>query len=317
MIGVHQALMIAGRKNVTSMVWVPRVASVANSFTGVARSESIGLFVAISNTGSSNRVMTSPNGEDWTTGTTENYPWEDICYSDTLGKFCAISYATSGSGRYMVSSDGLSWADGAMPISGAHGICWADTLGLFVVVGAIGTNRVATSPDGVNWTAHVGNNSKGWRCVTYSENLALLIAGATDVSGGQNVMTSQDGSSWDIRSTPIGEIQSIHHIDDGVVTKIAAVGGQGVTYSADGTLWLDGHESADNVWRGVTSGAGNFVAVSSSGSSNRSMVSSTGGLWGSQVTPNDQYRAIAYSDSLGVFVAVATDGDRVMTGTLN
>src|SRR5690606_12150571 len=68
--------------------------------------------------------------------------------------------------------------------------------GLFVAVATDGTNRVMTSPDGINWTARTATQANQWRSVTYGNDLFVTVAN----SGTDRVMTSLDGINWTART---------------------------------------------------------------------------------------------------------------------
>jgi predicted RecA/RadA family phage recombinase len=102
-----------------------------------------GLFVAVANSGTGNRVMTSPDGITWTIRTSAaNNSWQSVTYGN--GLFVAVS--TDGSGnRVMTSSNGITWT---IRTSAANNGWTSVTYGngLFVAVANSGTgNRVMTS----------------------------------------------------------------------------------------------------------------------------------------------------------------------------
>jgi len=59
--------------------------------------------------GVGNRVMTSPNGIDWTIRVSAaDNGWHSVCWSPELELFCAVSYSGTGN-RVMTSPDGINW----------------------------------------------------------------------------------------------------------------------------------------------------------------------------------------------------------------
>lgn len=70
------------------ITWTSRTSAADNSWRSVAYGN--GLFVAVSNTGTGNRVMTSPDGINWTirTSATDN-AWISVTYG--AGLFVAVS----------------------------------------------------------------------------------------------------------------------------------------------------------------------------------------------------------------------------------
>jgi predicted RecA/RadA family phage recombinase len=85
--------------------WVSRTAPAANLWGTVTYAN--GLFVAVSSTGSGNRVMTSPDGINWTSRTSgADMTWGGITYGN--GLFVAV--AASGTGnQVMTSPNGTSY----------------------------------------------------------------------------------------------------------------------------------------------------------------------------------------------------------------
>jgi hypothetical protein len=63
----------------------------------------LGLFCAVSFTGTPNMVMTSPDGITWTSRTSAaDNGWLSVTWAKELGLFCAVSYTGSGN-RVMTS----------------------------------------------------------------------------------------------------------------------------------------------------------------------------------------------------------------------
>lgn len=80
-----------------------------------------------------------------------------------------------------------------------EGICWAPALGLFCAVYDRDAVRVATSPDGINWTARTAASDLNWQSVCWSEELGLFVACAATVIS-PALMTSPDGITWTSRT---------------------------------------------------------------------------------------------------------------------
>ncbi len=111
-----------------------------------------GLFVAVADSGD-NRVMTSPDGINWTPGTTPTPAsnWQSVTYADDM--FVAV--ASGGTNRVMTSFDGITW----VPHSAAAASNWQSVIygsGLFVAVAYAGAgNRVMTSGEFVDVIAPI------------------------------------------------------------------------------------------------------------------------------------------------------------------
>ena len=170
--------------------WTNRTSAADNSWTSVTYGN--GLFVAVSSTGTGDRVMTSPDGITWTirTNATDNY-WRSVTYGN--GLFVAVADFGSGTGnRVMTSPDGITWTIRTSGTNAWNSVTYGN--GLFVAVAADGVgNRVMTSPDGITWTNRTSANNVIWTSVTYGNGLFVAVSS----SGiGNRVMTSLDGITW-------------------------------------------------------------------------------------------------------------------------
>jgi hypothetical protein len=82
--------------------WVIRTSAADNDWRAVCFGNN--LFVAVANSGTGNRIMTSPDGITWTLQTSAaDYDWVDICYG--LGYYVCIS----SNGYIMSSPDAITW----------------------------------------------------------------------------------------------------------------------------------------------------------------------------------------------------------------
>jgi hypothetical protein len=124
------------------ITWTSRSAAADKGWWGITYGN--GLFVAVSYTGTGNRVMTSPDGITWTSrSAAADYGWLGVTYGN--GLFVAVSYTGTGN-RVMTSPDGITWT---IRNSAADNNWISVTYGngLFVAVAFSGTgNRVMTSP---------------------------------------------------------------------------------------------------------------------------------------------------------------------------
>jgi alpha-tubulin suppressor-like RCC1 family protein len=76
-------------------------------FQSICRSDSLNLFVAITNNNINQQIATSPDGLTWTLRNTPNNNWTSVSWSNKLNLFVAV--ANSGTNRIMKSSDGINW----------------------------------------------------------------------------------------------------------------------------------------------------------------------------------------------------------------
>ena len=120
--------------------WTIRTSAADNNWLSVTYGN--GLYVAVANTGTGNRVMTSPDGITWTIRTSAA---DNNWYSVTYGNGLYVAIGASGTGnRVMTSPDGITWT---IRTSAADNVWYSVTYGngLYVAIGASGTgNRVMT-----------------------------------------------------------------------------------------------------------------------------------------------------------------------------
>ncbi len=276
-------------------------------------------FVAVADSGTGNRVMTSLDGIKWTTRTsaTDNN-WKSVTYG--RGLFVAVSDSGTGN-RIMTSPDGINWTIRESPKHAGNYVDnnWKSVTygnGLFVAVADSGTGkRVMTSDDGINWTIRTSAIDKNWKSVTYGKGLFVAVAdGGTD----NRIMTSDDGINWTTRKSPKdtnniiinNDWKSVAH-GKGLFVAVASSGtGNRVMTSPDGIKWTIRKSSDDNDWKSVTYGKGLFVAVS-----DISVMISPDGIKWTTITgaPVNDWKSVTYGK--GLFVAVSQSGsdNRVMT----
>ena len=307
--------------------WTGRTSSndTTNQWIGVCWSPQLGLFVAIANFGS-NKLMTSPNGINWTgtASTNEGNEWWGVCWSPQLSLFVAVGYI--GSIRVMTSPDGTTWTGSSASDEGSGwlGICWSPELGIFVAVAYNGPTRVMTSHNGKNWTNRPAP-ANAWYSVCWSPELRLFVAVA---EGGTNrVMTSRDGTTWTTDGLSSNENNSWVSVcwssELGLFVAVAYSGSNRVMTSSNGINWTGYLSVNDNTnnWHSVcwSPQLRLFVAVAGSGT-NRVMTSPDGRTWTGRLSANDNTNAwlgICWSPELGIAVAVGNSGsNRVMTSSL-
>jgi hypothetical protein len=260
------------------------------------------LFVAVAQTGTGNRVMTSPDGITWTSRTSAA---DNSWYSVTYGNGLFVAVANSGTGnRVMTSPDGITWTS---QNSTADNAWLSVTYGnnLFVAVAGNGTGRVMTSPDGITWTSRTSAANNSWYSVTYGNGRFVAVAQS---GTGNRVMTSDNGIDWTSRTSAADdEWKSVAYGNNTFVAVAGAGTGSRVMTSPDGSTWTAQTSAANNSWISVTYGNGLFVAVANSGSGNRVMTSPDGVTWTSRTSAADNYwYSVAYGNNR--FVAVAADG---------
>jgi hypothetical protein len=237
------------------VTWTSRTAAANNNWNSIAFAENT--FVAVSETGTGNRVMTSTDGITWISRTSAaNDNWASIAYGN--GKFVAIGR----SGSTMSSPDGITWTLGRS----TDGVEWTAITygnGIFVAVGTAAL--VMTSSDGISWTAGT-RSSQSLLTIVFGND--RFIASATN----STLFSSLDGLTWSGPINP-GVVAFFHGITYGN-NLFVAVGrnpswyageaGRAIT-SPDGITWTADTTTPANYanydWRSVAYANGVYVAV--------------------------------------------------------
>lgn len=179
--------------------------------------------------------------------------------------------------------------------------------GLFVALGhETGSDRIITSPDGINWTVRAAPEINNWTGVTYGNGLFVAVAFG---SSAHSVMTSPDGINWTARTAPVDDWMAVTY-GNGMFVAVATGSGTIMT-SPNGINWTKRTVPNGSGWWDVTYGGGQFVAVSEKGT-NRVITSPNGINWTERTPPLGQWGSVTYGN--GLFVAVAySSADRIMT----
>jgi len=201
--------------------------------------------------------------------------------------------------------------------NGWRSIAWANSLGLFCALSWDGSQRVMTSPDGINWTSRNASQANNWKAITWSEDLTLFCA--VSENGTDRVMTSPDGINWTSRSASTANSwQSITWSSS--LTLFCAVSTDGtnnqVMTSPDGTNWTTRTTSgSSNYWGDITWSEDLTLFCVVGQSSTKIMTSPDGINWTNRTSPiSSALQSVTWSSSLTLFCAVSNSGsDRVIT----
>jgi hypothetical protein len=299
-------------KNPPGNEWTLRESPVTTDWRSVTYGNRT--WVAVGNSGSGNRVMTSPDGVNWkqSPATDDIYSWSTVTYGKpegTGGLFVAMS-VNANTNNIMTSPDGVNWTTQRSPVSRP----WFDVTyggGRFVAIASSQFPNVLSSPDGINWTAANATGEIWWTSVTYGNGMfvAVALTGEDD-----RVMRSTDGGlTWTAGSNIPRELWNAVAYENG---RFVAVGNNAIMTSPDGINWTRRASPANKNWTSLTYGNGRWVAVANTGSIEADfiMVSEDAETWELRASPaTSHWRDVHFRN--GMFVAVASNGQtgRVMT----
>ena len=283
-----------------------------------------GVYVAVAQSGETERVMTSSDGITWTLRTPidEVLPWHSIVFG--AGLFVAVSLGND----VITSPDGITWTRRSL----SSGLDWRSVTyggGLFVAVASNGAvKQVMTSPDGIIWTSQTGSIIATWLGIAYGNGLFVAV------SNSGKVMTSPNGSDWTTRTYP-GSSHSWVDIAYGNSLFIVMGEDGDVLRSSNGISWTDSYQ--DNYpLVSVTYGDGYFIALSRDvlyvdrfqtidgvttlvasdivAAQNPQIITSVDGItWTPRGAPNDSHwSAMVFGDGRFVGVSEYGYGSRVM-----
>jgi alpha-tubulin suppressor-like RCC1 family protein len=303
--------------------WISRSSASDNNWTSICYSSDKNLFVAVSNSGTNNRVMTSSDGIVWTSRTSVDNNWTSVCYSSFLSLFVAVSNSGTGN-RVMTSLDGITWTSRTSASDNNWtSICSAEDVELLVAVSSTGTgNRVMTSIDGINWISGASVADNDWTSICYSSNLLLFVA-VSSTGIDNRVMTSIDGLTWTSRTT--GSDNNWTSVCYSPTLELfAAVSNTGdnrIMISSDGIEWSNVNSYVNNNWTSIcwANSLELFIAIANSGTNDCIMTSIDGYQWIIQDNNiNNSWTSICWSNNHNCAVAVSNTGtaNRVLTSTI-
>jgi len=172
----------------------------------------------------------------------------------------------------------------------------------------------------LEWVPTATPVDNNWRSVCRSESLNLFVAVSSTGSGNQ-VMTSQDGFDWIIRTTPTPTKGWVSVIWVETLGLFIAAAQGGIMTSPDGITWTLETIPAANGWHDLawSESLHLLVAVSWDGHPNQVMTSPNAHTWTLRTTPlNQQWEGVIRSDQKGLFIAGADSGvatSRMMRST--
>jgi hypothetical protein len=266
--------------SIDGRAWLASKMTIFNNWSSICWANSISTFIAVSNTGTNNRVITTLDTITWTNRTSPNNDWTSVCWSNNLN--IAVAVANSGTNnRIMTSYDSIVWTSRTSPADnnwtsvcvGKVDVGLIIERDLFVAVASSGSNRVMISEDGINWSLQNAATNNNWTSVCWSNTLNLFAAVSSN-SINNRVMTSPDGINW--------------------TSQVSA---------------------ANNEWTSICWSPYfiKFIAVSQTGNNNRIMTSVNGINWVTQTSvKNYEWSSVCYSMNYIIAVSKTGEGDRIM-----
>ncbi|MFM2374746.1 MAG: hypothetical protein RLZZ234_741, partial [Candidatus Parcubacteria bacterium] len=148
------------------ITWTSRTSAADNTWRSVTYGN--GLFVAVAQTGTGNRVMTSTDGITWTSRTSAaDNSWYSVTYGN--GLFVAVAFSGTGN-RVMTSPDGITWTSRTSAADHVwDSVTYAN--GLFVAV--------ACGVTGISCNATAGNRVMTSSSTALSTTIATFGANAS------------------------------------------------------------------------------------------------------------------------------------------
>jgi len=228
--------------------------STTNNWNSMAWSNYLNMGVAVSSSGTNNRIITLTQNNSIASYTFANYNvnnnWTSVCWSSDLNMFVAV--ASSGYGnRVAISYDGLTWFTKTSPVDNNWtSICWSAELMLFVAVASSGTgNRIMTSSNGNIWTSQTSPVDNNWTSICWSAELMLFVAVASSGTGNR-IMASSDGINWTSRTSPADNnwTQVIWISELYMFVACASSGTNRLMYSFDSISWNLLSTPVNNSW---------------------------------------------------------------------
>lgn len=256
--------------------WTAQVASEANLWQCITYNISLGLFVAVSSSGT-NRVMTSPDGITWTPrSASAANAWSGICSGNPGGGEILVAVSLGGTNRVMTSTNGTAWTARSAASARQWQAVAFNGSNLFCAVandGAAASGKIMTSPDGINWTSRTAPSTAALVSIAYGDGLWVAV-------GNDVIVTSPDGVTWTSRTVPTTNTNMIGIAygnltfsgdapEEGIFMAISSSFNE-LAVSSDGIIWTKRSFPADaigggfpvyRVPHGIAFGVGRFVMV--------------------------------------------------------
>jgi len=216
----------------------------------ICYSPELKLFVAIcdgtsSGTVTTDRVITSKDGQNWIIQNAIDNNWEDIIWISKLRLFVAVS-SNGVNNQIMTSPDSINWTSQITPSSdyAFTSLAWSDQLNLCVAVNT-SNNSIMISNDCINWKLVYSNDIRPINKVCWSHELSLFIGITILVSNYSYIIVSTDGTNWTQISNNSFNNITLYSISWSSYLKMFIISAnspasQQVYYSYNGYTWYNG-----------------------------------------------------------------------------
>jgi hypothetical protein len=220
--------------------WFSNPTGFNNTWRGCCWSPELSLFLAVSWLGSVgqigefDRVMTSPDGINWTLRTDPLLSGKQglaCCWSSYLGLFIFIGDVI------FTSPDGINWTQRAQSLTlgeNYRSIAWSPELQVFVAPALGAEQKVIVSNNGINWVKYPIPLALTWQGIEWSPELGIFVA----VSTSTNVLTSslqaRTPTSYNVFNSPFNSIDQNGNWTIQQVLKGASTTNSGATPNVAG-----------------------------------------------------------------------------------
>lgn len=252
------------------------------AWNAVCWSQELGIFVVA---GGNNTMMYSYDGINWSSTTvgTNSGVWYWVCWAPEISTFVAVMSSGTAANKVAYSTNGVNWTLAASTNDSAAwvSVCWSAELGIFVAVSQSATNRIMTSPNGINWTARPSAAADSALCfsICWSPELGMFVI---VVNGGSTVLTSSDGIIWTSRPAVNGLWTSVCWSAELALFVAVSNGTNYIMTSPDGITWTSQKTASNNtvLCRGVcwSPELSIFVTVSGNTVSGKQIMTSAPGI---------------------------------------
>jgi hypothetical protein len=270
-------------------------------------------WVAITQSGTINRIATSPDLSVFTLMYSSTVQFNRIC----VGNNKIVIVGSGDVGAVVTSVDGTTWNPFTVPeVMQSFGVAYSPTLDLYVLTNQLGTNKLMKSSDGEVWTAVTAPVLNNHRNICWSTALELFVAVATNGTGNQ-VITSPDGDTWTVQTTPTPARfwDDICETTTGRLIAVSTSGASGlrIMYSDDAVTWnMAGAIPNPNLaLQSISVAPGIVVAAGTNAfSGTASFVKSidNGLTWQQASTDDGQWSGLDYGNDIFAAVGIGAGG---------